>query len=116
MSFHDPHSDVSRLNREASTRAVPVHPWAYQHRQSATRMDISDSVRRTQPLLGTRPRIVSVIAYSTPPPAAQPLDLPPVVTNGAAPVSAKAVEGLPLAHPPVPKTRKRSNATPSFPL
>ena len=27
-----------------------------------------------------------MIAYSTPPPAVQPLDLPPVVTNGAAPV------------------------------
>jgi FAD:protein FMN transferase len=26
MSFHDPHNDVSRLNREASTRAVPVTP------------------------------------------------------------------------------------------
>src|SRR6516164_204667 len=56
------------------------------------------------------PRIASVIAYSTPTPAVQPLDLPPVVTKGAAPVRAKAVEGLPAAHPPVPKTRKPSNA------
>ena len=61
------------------------------------------------------PRIVSVIAYSTPAPAVQPLDLPPVVTKGAAPVTAKAREGLPVAQPPVPKTRKRSNATPSRP-
>jgi hypothetical protein len=42
---------------------------------------------------------MSVIAYSMPPPAAQPLDLPPVVTNGAAPVRAKAVEGLPVGPP-----------------
>ena len=61
------------------------------------------------------PRIVSVIAYSTPAPAVQPSDLPLVVTKGAAPVRAKAVEGLPTAHPPVPKTRKRSNATANRP-
>src|SRR5690242_9619746 len=61
------------------------------------------------------PRMLSVIAYSTPAPAVQPLDWPPALTNGAAPVSAKAIEGLPVAHPPVPKTRKRSNATPSRP-
>ena len=30
MSFHEPDSDVSRLNREASTRAVRVHPWTYE--------------------------------------------------------------------------------------
>ena len=41
MSFHDPHSDVSRLNREASTRAVPVHAWTYQHRQSAGVFDVT---------------------------------------------------------------------------
>jgi FAD:protein FMN transferase len=29
MSFHDPDSDVSRLNREASRCAVKVHPWTY---------------------------------------------------------------------------------------
>ena len=29
MSFHDPDSDVSRLNREASRYAVMVHPWTY---------------------------------------------------------------------------------------
>lgn len=27
MSFHDPASDLSRLNREAGTRPVTVHPW-----------------------------------------------------------------------------------------
>jgi len=49
MSFHDPHSDVSLLNREASTRAVAVHAWTYQvlqmatelHRQSAGVFDVT---------------------------------------------------------------------------
>jgi thiamine biosynthesis lipoprotein len=30
MSPHEPESDVSRLNREASARAVSVHPWTYE--------------------------------------------------------------------------------------
>jgi thiamine biosynthesis lipoprotein len=30
MSLHEPESDVSRLNREASARAVSVHPWTYE--------------------------------------------------------------------------------------
>ena len=30
MSFHEPDSDVSRLNREAATRPVNVHPWTHQ--------------------------------------------------------------------------------------
>jgi thiamine biosynthesis lipoprotein len=30
MSPHEPESDVSRLNREASARAVTVHPWTYE--------------------------------------------------------------------------------------
>jgi len=29
MSFHDPDSDASRLNRDASARAVRVHPWTF---------------------------------------------------------------------------------------
>ncbi|MGY3450438.1 FAD:protein FMN transferase [Bradyrhizobium sp. USDA 4353] len=29
MSFFDPDSDVSRLNRDAFTRPVMVHPWTY---------------------------------------------------------------------------------------
>jgi FAD:protein FMN transferase len=29
MSFHDPNSDVSRLNRGASVRSIAVHPWTY---------------------------------------------------------------------------------------
>jgi len=49
MSFHDPASDVSRLNREAGTQAVVVHAWTYQvlemalelHRRSAGAFDIA---------------------------------------------------------------------------
>lgn len=29
MSFHDPASEVSRLNREAARRSIAVHPWTY---------------------------------------------------------------------------------------
>jgi thiamine biosynthesis lipoprotein len=29
MSFHEHHSDVSRINREAHRRAVRVHPWTW---------------------------------------------------------------------------------------
>jgi FAD:protein FMN transferase len=29
MSFHEPDSDVARLNREACERAVVVHPWTF---------------------------------------------------------------------------------------
>src|ERR1700745_1619860 len=29
MSFHDAASDLSRLNRTASSGAVSVHPWTY---------------------------------------------------------------------------------------
>ena len=35
MSFHDPHSDVSRLNREAFAGVVPVHAWTYQVLETA---------------------------------------------------------------------------------
>jgi FAD:protein FMN transferase len=49
MSFHDPDSDVSRLNREASAGAVAVDRWTYQvletaldlHRRSAGLFDIT---------------------------------------------------------------------------
>jgi len=30
MSFHERDSDVSRLNREAAIRPVPVHSWTYE--------------------------------------------------------------------------------------
>src|SRR5205814_9090905 len=29
MSYHDPRSDVSRLNREAFPKSVIVHPWTW---------------------------------------------------------------------------------------
>jgi len=35
MSFHEPDSDVSRLNREARLRPVVVHDWTYQVLQAA---------------------------------------------------------------------------------
>lgn len=49
MSFHHPDSDVSRLNREASNRAIGVDAWTYQvletaldiHRQSNGLFDIA---------------------------------------------------------------------------
>ena len=49
MSFHDPDSDVSRLNREACKRSVAVDPWTYQvldaalvlHRRSHGGFDIA---------------------------------------------------------------------------
>jgi FAD:protein FMN transferase len=49
MSFHDPDSDVSRLNREACKRSVAVDPWTYQvldvalvlHRRSHGVFDIA---------------------------------------------------------------------------
>lgn len=45
MSFHDAASDVSRLNREASTHAVKVHPWTLKVLQTALELrDRSSSV------------------------------------------------------------------------
>src|ERR1700687_3311862 len=38
MSFHEPDSDVSRLNREAFVRPVKVHGWAVQVLQAAVEM------------------------------------------------------------------------------
>jgi hypothetical protein len=40
MSFHDAASEVSRLNREASARAVAVHLWTYQVLQAAAAMHL----------------------------------------------------------------------------
>jgi len=68
MSFHEPTSDVSRLNRHASLEAVAVHPWTYQvldlalelHRRSTGAFDIAVA------------------------PALQALDLLPRVAGGAA--------------------------------
>lgn len=49
MSFHEPDSDVGRLNREAGTRPVSVHAWTFRvletavemHRCSGGRFDIT---------------------------------------------------------------------------
>ena len=49
MSFHDPQSDLSRLNSAAGDSAVRVHPWTYQvlqtalelHRDSAGLFDVA---------------------------------------------------------------------------
>jgi thiamine biosynthesis lipoprotein len=38
MSFHDPDSDVSRLNREASVRDVAVHPWTHRVLETAIKL------------------------------------------------------------------------------
>ncbi len=38
MSFHEPNSDVSRLNREAGVRPVGVHAWTYQVLEAAVQM------------------------------------------------------------------------------
>jgi thiamine biosynthesis lipoprotein len=35
MSFHDPESDVSRLNRDAYHKAVRIHPWTWRVLKSA---------------------------------------------------------------------------------
>jgi FAD:protein FMN transferase len=35
MSFHDPASDVSRMNREAFPKGVTVHPWTWRVMKSA---------------------------------------------------------------------------------
>jgi thiamine biosynthesis lipoprotein len=37
MSFHDPLSDVSRMNRDAFPRGVIVHPWTWQVVKAAKR-------------------------------------------------------------------------------
>ena len=37
MSFHDPLSDVSRMNRDAFPKGVSVHPWTWQVMRAAKR-------------------------------------------------------------------------------
>ena len=39
MSFHDPDSDVSRLNREAASDAVRVHDWTYRVLETAAELN-----------------------------------------------------------------------------
>ncbi len=38
LSFHDPASELSRLNREAATRAIAVHPWTWRVLRLADRI------------------------------------------------------------------------------
>ncbi len=38
MSFHEPDSDVSRLNRAAHHRPIAVHPWTYRVLRAARRL------------------------------------------------------------------------------
>src|SRR6266581_5594224 len=38
MSFHEPDSDVSRINREARVRPVRVHAWTFQVLEAAVDM------------------------------------------------------------------------------
>jgi thiamine biosynthesis lipoprotein len=38
MSFHEPDSDLSRLNREAGRRPIAVHAWTFQVLQAAVEM------------------------------------------------------------------------------
>src|SRR4029450_1737688 len=37
MSFHDPLSDVSRMNRDAFPKGVIVHPWTWQVMKASKR-------------------------------------------------------------------------------
>ena len=39
MSFHEPDSDVSRLNREAALRPIVVHDWTYQVMEAALELN-----------------------------------------------------------------------------
>ena len=65
MSFHEPDSDVSRLNRGAAAGAVRVHDWTYQvletaldmHRRSGGAFDIT--VAPALQALGLLPGAVS---------------------------------------------------------
>jgi len=62
MSFQDPDSDLSRLNREAWCRAVTVHPWTYAVLKMALEMThqsggafdigVAGALRPTGPSLG----------------------------------------------------------------
>ena len=71
MSFHEPDSDVSRLNREARVRPVRVHAWTYQvlqaavemHRRSNGMFDIA--VAPTLQAMGLLPRLGEDVPIDT---------------------------------------------------
>lgn len=84
MSFHDPESDVSRLNREAASGPVSVDPWTFAVIETAT-----DLHRRSRGLFDV-----------TAAPALQHLGLLPRLDSSFSPPSAgsatgEAVETLP---------------------
>ncbi len=43
MSFHDPASEISELNRLAARRAVPVNPWTYEVLRAARTLAIESA-------------------------------------------------------------------------
>lgn len=70
MSFHEPGSDVSGLNRDAATKPVAVHPWTYRvletaldlHRRSDGVFDVA--IARAAQELGWLPRDAEDRAFS----------------------------------------------------
>ncbi|HKW54675.1 MAG TPA: FAD:protein FMN transferase [Stellaceae bacterium] len=89
MSFHDPASDVSRLNSCAAADTVAVHPWTHQvlelaldlHRGSAGAFDIAVA------------------------PALQALGLLPSAASGGAPPSTAVADGAAIELRPVCQVR-----------
>jgi thiamine biosynthesis lipoprotein len=82
MSFHDPNSDVSRLNREASANVVTVDDWTFQvlesaaelNRRSAGMFDIAVAPALQE--LGLLPDLEdSAPLISTEPPTAEAIEL-----------------------------------------
>jgi thiamine biosynthesis lipoprotein len=77
MSFHEPDSDVARLNREACVRPISVHAWTYQvleaavemHRRSSGLFDIA--VAPTLQAMGLLPRLGGDVPIDT---EARPFD------------------------------------------
>ncbi|MGJ4931258.1 FAD:protein FMN transferase [Bradyrhizobium sp. HKCCYLS2038] len=55
MSFHDPDSDLSRLNRDASHGPVRVHPWTYTVLEAALEMARQSDGAFDIRVAGTRP-------------------------------------------------------------
>jgi len=76
MSFHDPDSDVSRLNREAFDRPVKVHEWTFDvlttsvelHRRSAGLFNVA--VASSLQAMGLLPRHKGAVEVQPPPPEA----------------------------------------------
>jgi thiamine biosynthesis lipoprotein len=81
MSFHEPESDVSRLNREAAMRPVRVHPWTYEVLRVSSELydasgglfdvSVADALQR----LGLLPRFDHDRPSSVARPSGPPIDL-----------------------------------------